>query len=183
MPTPPLPDLPPTPPGRTLGDHLIRVVKLISASKALIPWPHPDVDPFHFPLLFRVWAEPQRLSDLAQALGADLSTTSRQVSHLTSLGLLQKVPDPRDGRAQLIDITPAGKDLVLLLREQRSAYLGQVLDDWSPADRETFTRLLARFTDDLDAAVRQLREERASGLTPTDPSTDPARDPSIRSTE
>jgi DNA-binding MarR family transcriptional regulator len=162
----------PTPPARTLGDHLMRLVKLIQAGKHLMQVPHPEVDPFHYPILFRVWSEPQRLSDLAQALHADVSTTSRQVSHLTQLGLIEKVPDPQDRRAAQLGITEQGKAFVLALRASRNQQLDEVMAGWSDEDRDQFTHLLARFLDDLETGLQRLREARSVVPASSQPTTD-----------
>lgn len=164
-----------TPPTKTLGDHLIRVIKLIHSAKASVPWVHPDVDPFHHPLLFRIWAQPQRLSDLAVALHADVSTTSRQVTHLTNLGLVHKLPDPADRRANLLDLTDEGKSLLLDLQCDRDARLDRVLGHWSADDRAQFAAHLERFADDLAAALDD--ERLFAPLPPADPPATRPTDP------
>ena len=150
--------MPPSGPAtRTLGDHLIRVVKLLQAAKQSTAWVNPAVDPFHYPILFRIWSQPQRLSDLATALHADVSTTSRQVSHLTSLGLVHKLPYPADGRAHLLGITDAGTDLLVALQRDRDERLEAVLSHWDSADRDQFAHYLERFADDLSDVLDELR--------------------------
>ena len=83
------------PPGRagpaaavTVGDHVIRVMKLLHAGRHRAPRPHPQVDPLDYPYLFRVHAAPCRVSDLATAFHAEISTVSRTVSQLVDLGLV-----------------------------------------------------------------------------------------------
>ena len=46
---------------------------------------------------------------LAEAVHADPSTLSRQVSALAEQGLISREPDPADGRATLLAITAAGR--------------------------------------------------------------------------
>ena len=139
-----------------LGDHLIRTMKMLQALKAHAPRAHPEVDPLGYPLLFQLVTEPRRLSDVAAQTHCDLSTASRQVTHLVSLGLIAKGPDPQDRRAQLLSLTPAGEDVLHTLRSQRDAWLARLLADWEPQERADFTHYLARFADALSATLDDL---------------------------
>lgn len=51
-----------------------------------------------------------RMSDLAKRTVISFSRVSRVVDELEPLGLLERKPDPRDGRAVLVALTPAGAD-------------------------------------------------------------------------
>lgn len=135
-----------------LGDHLIRVVKLVHAIRGRTPWLHAEVDPIVYPLLFAILTRARRVSDLAAVLGNDVSTISRQVSHLAQLGLVERQVDPSDRRAQVLALTPAGENLLRELREQRDRLLDTVIGDWPRDDRAEFSRLLARFADALEAS-------------------------------
>src|SRR4051795_12974263 len=50
-----------------------------------------------------------RMGALAGELGLDTSVVSRTVATAESLGLVSRRPDPRDGRACLLSLTPAGE--------------------------------------------------------------------------
>lgn len=139
----------PTPPEPTLGDDLSRVIKLFHAARQSLPWAHPDVDPMHYPVMFLIWGGTARVSDLAARLHADVSTLSRQVSTLTAAGLVTRGTDPNDRRAQVLELTEAGKQMLLQLRAQRDGWLDRVLADWQPQERATFAALMARFVIDL----------------------------------
>ena len=152
---------------RTVGDYLMRVAKLLTAVRHRQPRVHPQVDPMTYPLLFTLWVQPRRLRDLADALHVDPSTVSRQVSTLVGLGLIDRGPDPDDGRAQRLGVTPEGAELLTQLRTHRDAWLEQVLTDWQPDDIERFSAYLARFGADLEAHT-SMSECRATS-TPADP--------------
>ncbi len=148
---------PPGRPGRpgpaaavTVGDHVIRVMKLLHAGRHRAPRPHPQVDPLDYPYLFRVHAAPCRVSDLATAFHAEISTVSRTVSQLVDLGLMSKGPDPRDGRAQVLTLTPEGAALIAQIRVMRDQWVDSLLADWSPQERDTFASLLGRFADAVE---------------------------------
>jgi DNA-binding MarR family transcriptional regulator len=58
---------------------------------------------------------------------------SRIVGKLVNAGLLRRVPDPDDGRAALVEATPAGVNLHEQRRLERTRLLLRVLDQ-IPAD-------------------------------------------------
>src|SRR4051795_4723832 len=55
---------------------------------------------------------PLRSQDLAEALFADPSTISRQVSQLAGRGYVERRPDPADRRASLLALTPLGSSVL-----------------------------------------------------------------------
>lgn len=61
---------------------------------------------------------PTRVSDVAAALHLDVSTVSRQLRLLEETGLIQRRPDPGDGRAVRLEVSPAG---AAMLAESRVA--------------------------------------------------------------
>jgi DNA-binding MarR family transcriptional regulator len=149
---------------RTLGDHVIRLVKLIHAGRHRAPRMHPDVDPMAYPLLFRIGNEQCRLSDLAAAFHTELSTLSRQVSGFVDLGLVTKEPDPRDRRAQVLVLTADGHALLDSVRAMRDEWVDAMTADWSDAERETFATLLGRFGDSVEQQAELRAAQRASDL-------------------
>ena len=88
---------------------------------------------------------PMRANLLAEAVHADPSTLSRQVSALVEQGLIAREPDPADGRATLLAITPAGHKAFTKRLAQRNRYLADLTADWSASDREQFAALFERF--------------------------------------
>lgn len=140
----------PRPPERNVGDHLIRVVKLVHAARHSAPRVHPDVDPMLYPLMFLVWSGTARVSELATRVHADISTVSRQVSTLTAAGIIERQRDDTDGRAQVLVLTESGKELLLRLRANRDEWLDRLLANWTPDEREVFASLLARLADTIE---------------------------------
>lgn len=89
--------------------------------------------------------EPARLSQLADAVGVDISTASRQVARLVEAGLVARGPDPDDGRASAHRLTESGVDLRRRLAAARRAWFEQKLEEFSPVERRQFAELLERF--------------------------------------
>ena len=147
------PDSASSPPTPTLGDHLIRVVKLLHTVRQQAPRQHPQVDPMAYPLLFNLRGRPMRVSALAEAVHSDVSTVSRQVSTLVDLGFVRRGPDPDDRRAQALALTDAGSELLGAIRQDRDRWLRGLLADWSSEDVASFSAHLQHFASDLEASL------------------------------
>lgn len=93
---------------------------------------------------------PLRLRELAEASGLDNSTVSRQVCNLEQRGWLQRTPDPHDGRAQLIDLSDAGREVLADSRRQRRELLLTLLGTWSEQDIADLERLMGRLADEVE---------------------------------
>jgi DNA-binding MarR family transcriptional regulator len=88
-----------------------------------------------------------RGSDLAESFGVHKSTISRSISALERLGFIVRVPDPDDGRAQLLTPSTEAARKISRIRERGHGWLAEVLAEWSEAERATFAAGLARFND------------------------------------
>ena len=62
---------------------------------------------------------PQRAGVLAETEGITAPAMTRIVNSLTEQGYADRRPDPADGRATLVDVTDAGRELVLSGRSAR----------------------------------------------------------------
>lgn len=136
---------------QAISRTLVRVVKIVGSMRHHMPRQHPALDPSHYPLLFCVAGQPRRISAVADSIHSDVSTVSRQVSHLVQHGLLEKIGDPEDKRAQLLSLSPTGRDVIDKLVQGRGQWLEQVLHSWSDEDARAFEGYLSRFGDDLEA--------------------------------
>ena len=93
-----------------------------------------------------------RLSDLAALRGFDASTMSRRVANLCDTGLMERHPDPQDGRAQLLSITGEGRRALTEERTRRVHLITESLGDWTPDEKSELARLLSRLNDSLENA-------------------------------
>jgi len=146
---------------------LVRLVKLLKAVRQHAPRVHPAVDTMAYPLLFNLAAEPRRVSALAECIHSDISTTSRQVSSLVGHGLVEKLSDPEDGRAQVVSLSDEGRKLLGAIHHQRTAWFEELLEGWSTEDASTFASHLERFT----AALESHHEGANRRPTPATPTT------------
>ena len=75
-----------------------------------------------------------RPSRIAASLAVDPSVVSRQLAGLDRLGLIARGTDPDDGRAELITITPQGRDRLVQARDAICAALAERLSHWPLED-------------------------------------------------
>jgi len=135
-----------------LSTDLVRIVKLFHSLRQHAPKLHPGVEPASYPILFNLVGEPRRVSQLADCVHSDVSTVSRQVTMLTSHGLLDKVADTQDGRAFMVSLSAEGAELVERLKVSRGEWFRAMLQDWEPADAEAFGDYLERFATSFEAS-------------------------------
>ncbi|MBL3666659.1 MarR family transcriptional regulator [Streptomyces sp. M2CJ-2] len=104
---------------------------------------HPDLEPSAYGLLVRLdECGKQRATELAAYIGVGKATMSRQLHALEELGLVTREPDPADGRAWLVALTPEGRDRVSRVREARRARYARSLADWDTGEVTELARLL-----------------------------------------
>lgn len=88
----------------------------------------------------------RRASDLASAEGADASTMSRRLAGMTERGLVERVPDPADGRAWLVRASDAGVAAFAAERRRRVALVTDRVADWNAADVHHLAELIGRLS-------------------------------------
>lgn len=94
---------------------------------------------------------PLRAAELAELQHVDPSVISRQVGALADAGYVERTTDPHDGRAQLLELTGEGLDVLRGAYEQMIALLGEALAGWKPADVDALAAGLGRLR---EAVVR-----------------------------
>lgn len=86
------------------------------------------------------------ITELAEAIGVDQPRASRLVNDAADAGLIQRGPDPRDGRRSVVELTPTGREhLERTMRERRAAIEGG-LEGFTASEAATFADLLERFS-------------------------------------
>ena len=120
--------------------------------------PGDTIDPStHFVMFALRWGGPVRLSELASRCQIDASTVSRQVRTLEDAGLIERSPDPNDGRAFRIQLSDTGRTQLDESMQRRKELLARAMEGWKPSDIKTFEQLMTRFAD----GVNKIAEERA----------------------
>ncbi|MEU6443356.1 MarR family winged helix-turn-helix transcriptional regulator [Streptomyces sp. NPDC047046] len=106
---------------------------------------HPGLESAAYSFLVRLESGgPQRATDLAAYFGVGKATVSRQIRALERLGLVTRAPDPDDGRASLVRLTPEGEARFRQVRERRRAGYVEAMSGWPPGEVAELARLLHR---------------------------------------
>jgi DNA-binding MarR family transcriptional regulator len=114
-----------------------------------------DLDRALFPLLVRLgMLGPLSVAGLADQVGRDHTTISRQLAKLEALGLIARRDGAADRRVRTARLTTAGEDVVQAISAARRRLLSRALADWSEADLADLARLNRRFVDALAEAGR-----------------------------
>ena len=104
-----------------------------------------------------------RPGELADRLAVEAPHVTRQVQRLEKAGYASRGPDAGDRRAQLIQLTPAGREAAGRIREVGRSGMQAALAQWSPDELHQFTTLFHRMVDDFLAYdARQGREQQAA---------------------
>ncbi|WP_067900766.1 MarR family winged helix-turn-helix transcriptional regulator [Nocardia vaccinii] len=112
-----------------------------------------EIEAASYSIIFRLLYDgPMRSGALAELLYSDASTISRQAAALVKRGLIERRADPADGRASVLAVTDAGRELAAALRQRRNAMLDNVLKDWSDEERTVLGQMMRRFVDDYEQA-------------------------------
>jgi DNA-binding MarR family transcriptional regulator len=131
------------------------VVGLLMQAGRKLRTRHPEdqVDPSTFALAKALMChDGMRLSDLAAAVELDASTVSRQIKQLEDKQIIERTPDPADGRASLIRLTPEGVEQVQAAMRRRFERIRQALEPWNDSDKTALKDLLTRLANDLRAS-------------------------------
>jgi DNA-binding MarR family transcriptional regulator len=103
-----------------------------------------------------------RLSELSRLTGLEPALVSREVSELTATGHVHRRPDPSDGRAGIVALTPKGRRASEAYRAAADEIMAEVLSSWSAVDLHELADLLERVLRDFSrppqASVARVRD-------------------------
>jgi DNA-binding MarR family transcriptional regulator len=98
---------------------------------------------------------PLSVTALADQLGVNQSTASRQVVPLEEAGLIRRTPHPANARIQLLRLTDAGRVVCDRVREVSRRDIAWAVRNWEPEDRARLGVLLERFAAEWSAAAAE----------------------------
>jgi MarR family transcriptional regulator, transcriptional regulator for hemolysin len=90
---------------------------------------------------------------LAKLLHVEQPTMAQLLARMERDGLIERKPDPADGRSSLLSLTPLAMRKAAPARELLMAGSRVAFKDFSPAEMATLTRLLKRVLANLEEAL------------------------------
>lgn len=101
-----------------------------------------------FPLLVSIAKYgPIGIVDMAERIGRDYTTVSRQVARLEEIGLVERQVSAQDRRIREAIITDKGRAISDRIDVAREQIARQVLADWDDNDLAQLATLMRRFAD------------------------------------
>ncbi len=138
---------------RQLHNALIDLLGMMNRPQrdtALIQEAGISLDRALFPLLVGIERKgPIGVGELADLVGRDYTTVSRQAAKLESAGLVARHASKGDKRVREAAITAKGRAMTDALDAARERVASMLLANWSKKDLRDLARLMRRFADDL----------------------------------
>jgi DNA-binding MarR family transcriptional regulator len=91
---------------------------------------------------------------VARLLGLDRSTTGMVVNTLVDAGLVHRIVKATDRRRRLLELSPAGRDLLRKLGRPARRAVERLLSPLDAQERGAFLALLGKLTDAFNATAR-----------------------------
>jgi DNA-binding MarR family transcriptional regulator len=106
-------------------------------------------------LVVLAYKGPQRTIDLAEELAVNSSTATRMIDRLVRRKLVHRTAHPEDGRANRVEISERGREVVAAVNRQRRSELSRILRKMPPERR----RALVEGLDALRLAAGEPAEQ------------------------
>jgi DNA-binding MarR family transcriptional regulator len=136
---------------RDLHRSLLDIVSVINRpqrDEVLIKEAAIPLDRALFPLLVVIDKfGPIGVVDLADRVGRDYTTVSRQVAKLVSLNLVERNAGAKDRRIRETAITPKGKVMTQAVDSARERIGRRIFKTWDTRDIDELVRLMRKFAD------------------------------------
>lgn len=141
---------------RQLHGALLDIVSLMNRpqrDEVLIKAAGIPLDRALFPLLVGIERfGPIGVVEMADRVGRDYTTVSRQVAKLESLDLVRRQASAADRRVREAVISPKGKAMTDLVDAAREKMGRAIFETWEAHDIEELVRLMRKFADALGDA-------------------------------
>ncbi|SDR80775.1 MarR family winged helix-turn-helix transcriptional regulator [Bradyrhizobium canariense] len=127
---------------------IVSVINRPQRDEALIKEAGIPLDRALFPLLVGIERfGPIGVVELADRVGRDYTTVSRQVAKLESLGLAERQASAADRRVREAVVTPKGKAMTDLVDAARERIGRTIFETWEVRDVDELVRLMRKFAD------------------------------------
>ncbi|CAB3776790.1 MarR family winged helix-turn-helix transcriptional regulator [Paraburkholderia caffeinilytica] len=138
---------------RELHGALLEIVGVVNSpqrDEAMVRAAGISLDRALFPLMVLVERlGPIGVVELADRVGRDYTTVSRQVAKLESLGLVDRQESATDRRVRQAVVTRKGKAMTDRVDKARARIGQSIFATWEKQDIEDLVRLMRKFADDI----------------------------------
>lgn len=142
---------------RDLHGALISIVSVMNRpqrDEAMVREAGISLDRALFPLLVGIERlGPIGVVDLADRVGRDYTTVSRQMAKLESLGLIHRQSGAQDRRVREAIVTPKGKTMTDAVDAARERIGRAIFARWDERDFEELVRLMQKFAADIEGEI------------------------------
>jgi len=97
-----------------------------------------------------------RMGDLAAKLNVAARTVTDLIDGMERDGLVQRLPDPNDRRAMLLELTAAAKAKFEVICALRERFTGEIFNAIDPHERDQLIQILSKIKDRLKSIVSDL---------------------------
>ncbi|TWG12320.1 MarR family winged helix-turn-helix transcriptional regulator [Actinoplanes teichomyceticus] len=141
--------------GRSRGSQLLPVLaQLVRFLRQLEGPEHPSS--VALAVLRRLADEgPGRVSDLARLTRASQPGMTQLIGRMERSGLVQRVPDPTDGRGVLVGVTGAGRQMLARTYAHYAETLDRLFERLQPDDSDAILRALPALTRLAEAGEKE----------------------------
>jgi DNA-binding MarR family transcriptional regulator len=140
---------------RQLHHTLVDLVGLMNRPQrdsALLQEAGVSLDRALFPLLIVIERKgPIGVVELAELVGRDYTTVSRQIGKLDGLGLISRRSSKTDQRVRAAVISARGKEMTRAIDAARERIAKVLFAKWSKRDLRDLARLMRRFANDFQS--------------------------------
>ncbi|WHZ00074.1 MarR family winged helix-turn-helix transcriptional regulator [Peribacillus simplex] len=87
------------------------------------------------------------IQQIAETLGTDITTFSRQIQSLIKLNLVTKTPDAEDRRISILSLTDEGVKINQTIDQQMNDYLNEIFKTMNEFEKDSVVRSLTLLND------------------------------------
>jgi DNA-binding MarR family transcriptional regulator len=116
-----------------------------------------EIRPAHGCVFGNIDHEGSRLTELADRSGITKQSVGEAVADLERLGFVERVPDPGDGRAKIIRVTPHGGEAMAAAQEIFDDIEGRLSQELGQDNFDEFRETLVRVHELMHPATEAMR--------------------------
>lgn len=131
-----------------LARQILEIIPLLMHTVAAeLRYLHPLMKPAHFRLLRHLQRTPTSLTELAEHQAVSLPTMSNSVTFMEAQGWVRRTRTADDRRRVVIEITPAGQDMLAQIHHHAEARMASIVGILPVEDQERISQGLLLLRD------------------------------------